>query len=384
MNFAKQSINLHRKLKGKIEIKSKVKVDNLNALSLAYTPGVAAPCSLIAKKPNESFSLTARGNLVAVITDGSAVLGLGNIGPTAGIPVMEGKCVLFKAFANINAFPLCLNTQKTDEIINIIKALEPSFAAINLEDISAPRCFVIEEQLKQELSIPIMHDDQHGTAIVVAAALINAIKVAHKQKGKLKIVISGAGAAGIAIAKLLLLMEFGNVVMVDKVGILNKNNSTLPSHHLNIAQLTNKNNESGTLKDAMKNADVFIGVSIGNIVSLKMAKSMNKNAIVFAMANPLPEILPEIATAAGVKVMGTGRSDFPNQINNALVFPGMFRGTLDAKAKQITAAMKIAAVNALASLVTKNKLKPNYVIPSILDKRVVPAIAKAVAKASRR
>jgi malate dehydrogenase (oxaloacetate-decarboxylating) len=299
------------------------------------------------------------------------------------MPVMEGKCVLFKMFANVNAIPLCLNTQKTDEIINIVKALEPSFGGINLEDISAPRCFEVESRLKKELSIPVMHDDQHGTAIVVAAALTNAIKVAHKEKGKLKIVINGAGAAGIAIARLLLLMKFGNVVMVDRVGILQKNNYSLPPHHLDIARITNKNNETGTLKDALRNADVFIGVSVGNIVSLEMAQTMHKDAIVFAMANPLPEILPEVAKKAGIKVMGTGRSDFPNQINNALVFPGMFRGALDAKVKQITDKMKIAAVNAIASLIKSNELNANYVIPSVLDKRVVPAITKAVAAASR-
>ncbi|MDR1234691.1 MAG: NADP-dependent malic enzyme [Mycoplasmataceae bacterium] len=383
MDFAKESLELHRKLKGKIEIKPKAKVDTALALALAYTPGVAAPCGVIAKDPKESFNLTARGNLVAVVTDGSAVLGLGNIGPAAGMPVMEGKCVLFKAFANVDAIPLCLNTQKVDEIVQIVKALEPSFGGINLEDIGSPRCFEVENRLKKELSIPVMHDDQHGTAIVVAAALTNAIKVAQKQKGQLKIVINGAGAAGIAIGRLLLMMQFGNVVMVDRIGILNKNNKSLPLHHLDIAKISNKNNETGDLKAALKNADVFIGVSAGNIVSLEMAKSMNKNAVVFAMANPTPEILPEIAKKAGIKVMGTGRSDFPNQINNALVFPGMFRGTFDAKAKQITDKMKIAAVNAIASLIKPSELKPNYVIPSVLDKRVVPAIAKAVARASK-
>lgn len=383
MDFNKKSIALHRKLKGKFEIKPKIMINSPNALALAYTPGVAAPCQVIAQTPHESFNLTARGNLVAVVTDGSAILGLGNIGPAAGMPVMEGKCVLFKAFANVNAVPLCLNTQKIDEIVNIVKALEPSFGGINLEDISSPRCFEVENRLKKELSIPVMHDDQHGTAIVVAAALTNAIKVVHKQKGSLKIVINGAGAAGIAIARLLLLMKFGNVVMVDRIGILNKNNHSLPSHHLDIAKITNKKSESGTLKDALRNADVFIGVSTGNIVSLEMAQTMHNNAIVFAMANPTPEILPEIAKKAGIKVMGTGRSDFPNQINNALVFPGMFRGALDAKAKQITDKMKIAAVNAIASLIKPNQLKPEYVIPSVLDKRVAPAIAKAVAAASR-
>ncbi|GHU48886.1 hypothetical protein FACS1894218_6920 [Bacilli bacterium] len=299
------------------------------------------------------------------------------------MPVMEGKCVLFKAFANVDAVPICLNTQNVDEIVSVVKALEPSFGGINLEDIGSPRCFEVETRLKKELNIPVMHDDQHGTAIVVAAALTNAIKVAHKQKGNLKIVINGAGAAGIAIGKLLLTMKFGNVVMVDRIGILNKNNKSLPEHHLDIARISNKKNETGSLKDALVGADVFVGVSAGNIVSLEMAKTMNKNAIVFAMANPIPEILPEVAKKAGICVMGTGRSDFPNQINNALVFPGMFRGTFDAHAKQITDKMKIAAVNAIAGLVKSNELNKNYVIPSPLNKQVVPAIAKAVAKAAR-
>jgi malate dehydrogenase (oxaloacetate-decarboxylating) len=319
---------------------------------------------------------------VAVVTDGSAVLGLGNIGAAAGMPVMEGKCVLFKQFANVDAVPICLNTQKVDEIVNIVKALEPSFGGINLEDIGSPRCFEVETRLKRELTVPVMHDDQHGTAIVVAAALTNAIKVAHKAKGNLKIVINGAGAAGIAIAKLLLMMKFGNVVMVDRIGILNKNNKSLPAHHMDIAKISNKYNETGLLKDALVDADVFVGVSAGNIVSYEMAMTMNKNAIVFAMANPIPEILPEVAKKAGICVMGTGRSDFPNQINNALVFPGMFRGTFDAHAKQITDKMKIAAVNAIASLVKPSELNKNYIIPSPLNKKVVPAIAKAVAKAA--
>ncbi|MDR0826182.1 MAG: NADP-dependent malic enzyme [Mycoplasmataceae bacterium] len=382
MDYAKKSLELHRKWKGKIEIKSKVNVKTATDLALAYTPGVAAPCLAIAKKPHESFNLTARGNLVAVVTDGSAVLGLGNIGAAAGMPVMEGKCVLFKQFANVDAVPICLNTQKVDEIVNIVKALEPSFGGINLEDIGSPRCFEVETRLKRELTVPVMHDDQHGTAIVVAAALTNAIKVAHKAKGNLKIVINGAGAAGIAIAKLLLMMKFGNVVMVDRIGILNKNNKSLPAHHMDIAKISNKYNETGLLKDALVDADVFVGVSAGNIVSYEMAMTMNKNAIVFAMANPIPEILPEVAKKAGICVMGTGRSDFPNQINNALVFPGMFRGTFDAHAKQITDKMKIAAVNAIASLVKPSELNKNYIIPSPLNKKVVPAIAKAVAKAA--
>lgn len=384
MDFAKKSLEVHRKIRGKIEIKPKVKVNTAIDLALAYTPGVAAPCSAIAKNKNESFNLTARGNLVAVITDGSAVLGLGNIGPEAGMPVMEGKCVLFKAFANVDAIPLCLNTQKVDEIVNIVKALEPSFGGVNLEDIGSPRCFEVEKRLKEELSIPVMHDDQHGTAIVVAAALTNAIKVVNKRKGNLRIVINGPGAAGIAIGNLLLTMNFGNVLMVDRVGILNHKSRTLPPHHVEIAKISNKYNENGDLKAALTNADVFIGVSAGNVVSLEMAKLMNKNAIIFAMANPIPEILPDVAKRAGAKIIGTGRSDFPNQINNALVFPGMFRGALDAKAKQITDKMKIAAVNAIASLIKPSELKPNYVIPSVLDKRVVPAIAKAVARATHK
>lgn len=382
MDFRKRSLEKHYKWKGKIEIKAKAPVKSMVDLALAYTPGVAEPCAKIAKNKQESFKLTARGNLVAVISDGSAVLGLGNIGPEGAMPVMEGKALLFKQFANVDAFPLVINSNKVDDIVNIIKALEPTFGGINLEDVSSPRCFEIETRLKNELNIPVMHDDQHGTAIVVAAALLNAVKVVHKQMGELKIVINGAGAAGIAIAKLLLMMKFGNIVMVDRCGILNKNNKDLPPHHLQIASITNINNENGSLSNALKHADVFIGVSAGNIVNLEMAKQMNKNAIVFAMANPTPEILPEIAKKAGVKVMGTGRSDFPNQINNALVFPGVFRGALDAKTKKITDEMKIAAAKALAGLVEKSKLKANYVIPSILDKRVVPTVAKAIMKAA--
>jgi malate dehydrogenase (oxaloacetate-decarboxylating) len=383
MDFAKQALALHRKVKGKIKITSKVKVNTPTDLALAYTPGVAAACSAIAKNKKESFNLTARGNLVAVVTDGTAVLGLGNIGPEAGMPVMEGKCVLFQEFAGVNAIPLCINTIDVDEIVKFVKLIEPSFGGINLEDISSPRCFEVETRLKKELNIPVMHDDQHGTAIVVAAALTNAIKVAKKNKGKLRIVINGAGAAGIAIGKLLLMMKFGEVIMVDRVGILNKSNKSLPWHHLDIARITNQSNRKGSLKDALVSADIFIGVSAPNILTPAMIKTMHKDPIVFAMANPTPEIMPDVAKKAGVKVMGTGRSDFPNQINNALVFPGMFRGTLDAKAKQITDKMKIAAVNAIANLIKPNQLSANYVIPSVLDKRVAPAIAKAVAKASK-
>ncbi|MDR2823276.1 MAG: NADP-dependent malic enzyme [Mycoplasmataceae bacterium] len=380
MDYAKASLLLHRKLKGKFCIKSKVKVTTPTELALAYTPGVAAACSAIARNPQESFNLTARSNLIAVITDGTAVLGLGDIGPAAGMPVMEGKCVLFKEFANVDAVPLCLNTKNADEIVNIIKALEPSFGGINLEDISAPRCFEIETRLKKELSIPVMHDDQHGTAIVVAAALLNAIKVVKKTKGELTIVINGAGAAGIAIAKLLLLMKFGNVIMCDRHGTLVATDRSLAPHHLAIAKITNKKGLKGNLAIALKGADVLIGVSAGNIVTAEMAKSMNKDAIIFAMANPVPEIMPDIAKKAGVKVMGTGRSDFPNQINNALVFPGVFRGALDAKTKSITDEMKIAAANALASLVKSKELSPNYIIPSPLNKDVVKVIAQAVMK----
>jgi malate dehydrogenase (oxaloacetate-decarboxylating) len=383
MDFYRQSLKLHQRLKGKISINSKIKIKDIQTLGLAYTPGVAAVSSAIKDNPNKSYELTARNNLVAVITDGSAVLGLGNIGATAAMPVMEGKCALFKEFAGIDAFPICLNTQDTNEIVRIIKVLEPNFGGINLEDISAPRCFAIETQLQKILDIPVFHDDQHGTAIVVCAALINALKVVNKLHNKdVCIVINGAGAAGIAIAKLLLALNFKQIVMCDRNGILNKHDKTLLPHHLAIAKLTNPHNLKGNLSIAIKNADVFIGVSVANALTLAMAKTMHPNGIIFAMANPIPEIMPHVAKQAGIKVIGTGRSDFPNQINNVLVFPGIFKGTLRVHAKQITLKMKLAAVDALAKLVKPHELKANYIIPSPLDKRVVNAIANAVRKAS--
>jgi malate dehydrogenase (oxaloacetate-decarboxylating) len=381
INFAQLSLIQHKKHMGKIAIKPKVKVNTLNDLSTYYTPGVAAPCLKIKDNPNDSFIYTNRANQVAVITDGSAVLGLGNIGPEAGMPVMEGKCLLFKEFANIDAFPLCIKTNDVNEFVKTVQLLEGNFAGINLEDISSPRCFEIEEKLKQISSIPIFHDDQHGTAIVVCAALLNACKVTKKQLGTLTIVINGAGAAGIAIAKLILKMKFGNVIMCDRVGILNKNDNTLKPHHLNIAKLTNDFNLSGTLSDALNGADCFIGVSAGNILSEQMLKSMSKDAIVFAMANPIPEVMPDVAKKAGIKVIGTGRSDFPNQINNVLAFPGVFKGALSVRAKRITEEMKIAACYALANYIKPNQLNVNNVLPSALDKMVAKVIAKAVAKA---
>jgi malate dehydrogenase (oxaloacetate-decarboxylating) len=381
INFAKKSLTIHKKYKGKITITPKVKVNTLNDLSTFYTPGVAAPCLKIKENINDSFIYTNRANQVAVITDGSAVLGLGNIGPEAGMPVMEGKCLLFKEFANIDAFPLCIKSSDVNEFVRTVQLLEGNFAGINLEDISSPRCFEIETRLKQLCNIPVFHDDQHGTAIVVCAALTNALKVVKKPLGKLNIVINGAGAAGIAIAKLILKMGFGNVIMCDRIGILNKSNTNLPKHHLEIASLTNKHNLNGSLTDALVKADCFIGVSAGNILKQEMLKSMNRDAIVFAMANPIPEVMPDVAKKAGVKVIGTGRSDFPNQINNVLAFPGIFRGALDVRAHQITEEMKIAAVYALAGYIKKDKLDANHVLPSALDKGVARVIAKAVAKA---
>jgi malate dehydrogenase (oxaloacetate-decarboxylating) len=381
INFATTSVSMHKKYKGKIAICPKVKVNTLNDLSIYYTPGVAAPCLEIQKNINNSFIYTNRANQIAVITDGSAILGLGNIGPEAGMPVMEGKALLFKEFADIDAYPLCIKTNNVDEFVNTVKLLEGNFAGINLEDISAPRCFEIEEKLKQVCSIPVFHDDQHGTAIVVCAALLNALKVVKKEIGTVTIVINGAGAAGIAVAKLILHIGIGNVIVCDRNGILNKNDASLKPHHLAIAKITNNFNITGSLSDALNNADCFIGVSAGNILNEQMLKSMNKNAIIFAMANPIPEVMPDIAKKAGIKIIGTGRSDFPNQINNVLAFPGVFRGALNVKAKQITKEMKIAAVYALATYIKPNKLDVNNVLPSALDKNVAKVIARAVAKA---
>jgi malate dehydrogenase (oxaloacetate-decarboxylating) len=366
-------LELHKK--GKIEITSKIKIKNNKDLSLAYTPSVAQVSQLIAKNKDLVYNYTSKKNLVAIITDGSAVLGLGNIGPEAALPVMEGKSILFKKFANVDAFPICLNTQDSDEIIKIVKAISPSFAAINLEDISAPRCFYIEEKLRQQLDIPIFHDDQHGTAIVVLAALLNALKVTNKKFNEIKIVINGAGAAGIAITKMLLNYT-NNIIICDRLGIIYKDRKKLDFAKEEISLLTNKDNIKGNLNDALKDVDVFIGVSSGNVLNENSIKLMNKDPIIFALANPIPEIMPNIAKKAGAKVIATGRSDFPNQVNNALAFPGVFRGLLDIKAKYIDNRMKKEAAIALASLIKKTT--KNNIIPSVFDKRIVPAIAKVI------
>lgn len=380
MNINESSLNMHYELNGKIEVISRVTIESQEDLSLAYTPGVAEACKVIAENKEESFKLTRRNNLVAVITDGTAVLGLGDIGPEAAMPVMEGKCALFKAFGDVDAFPLCIDSKDTDTIVNTIHMISKSFGGINLEDISAPRCFEIEKRLKELCDIPIFHDDQHGTAIVVAAALINAIKVTGKQKGNLRIVINGAGAAGLAIAKLLIDMDFGNVILCDINGMICKGDEMLNESQREFSKLTNKNKEHGNLSVAIKNADVFIGVSRGNLLTKEMVSSMN-HGIVFAMANPIPEIMPDIALKAGAAIVGTGRSDFPNQINNVLVFPGIFKGALKIRAKEITDKMKQKAAYAIAEMIPENELSPNNIIPSALDKKVADAVAKAVSEA---
>ena len=385
MNYAEESLKLHAKLKGKLEVVSKVKVENKQDLSLAYTPGVAEPCLAINKDYNKSFELTGRGNLVAVITDGTAVLGLGDIGPEAGMPVMEGKCVLFKTFGGVDAIPLCVRSKNVDEIVNTVKLLAGSFGGVNLEDISAPRCFEIEERLKAdpEVDIPIFHDDQHGTAVVCVAATINALKLVGKKWEDVSIVFSGAGAAGEAIAKLMLKMGAKDIVMCDRTGIIYKGRTErMNSEKEKIAEWTNKTGKRGTLADAVKGADIFVGVSSPGVLTGDMVKTMNKDAIVMAMANPVPEIMPEEALAAGVAVMGTGRSDFPNQINNVLAFPGIFRGALDCRAKDINDEMNIAAATAIAGLISDEELSADYIIPAPFDKRVAPAVAKAVKEAA--
>ena len=377
MDYKNESLRIHKKLHGKLEIKSKVPVTNKEELSIAYTPGVAAVSNLLAEKPELAKLYTIKHNTIAVISDGSAVLGLGNIGPLGALPVMEGKAVLFKEFGNVDAVPIVLNTQDPDEIVTIVKAIAPTFAGVNLEDISAPRCFYIEERLKKELDIPVFHDDQHGTAIVVLAGLINALKLAGKSIENVRIVISGVGAAGVAIAKLLKNYGSRYIVMVDSKGVINNNRNDLPDYKkqlLNFIGFTDDN--VNTLEQALKGADVFIGVSVAGIVSKDMVKSMNKHAIVFAMANPVPEIMPEDALDAGALVVATGRSDYPNQINNVLAFPGVFRGAIDNNVKQITEDMKIKAAKALASLV--DNPNPEYIIPSPFDKRVVSAVASAI------
>ena len=378
MDVNQESLKMHYELEGKIEVVSRKRIETREDLSLAYTPGVAEPCRVIAKNYEESFKLTRRSHLVAVITDGTAVLGLGDIGPAAGMPVMEGKCALFKEFGDVDAFPICVDSKDTDTLVNTIYLISKSFGGINLEDISAPRCFEVERRLKELCDIPVFHDDQHGTAIVVAAALINAIKVTGKEMGKLKIVINGAGAAGIAIGKLLIRMGFGNVVMCDIHGIICEGDEGLTSGQEEISHISNLHHEHGTLADALKGADAFVGVSRPGLVTKEMVASMNQG-IVFAMANPTPEIMPDQAKAGGAAVVGTGRSDFPNQINNVLVFPGIFKGALSVRAKEITETMKERAAYAIASMIPDEELSAENIIPSPLNKGVADVVAKAVA-----
>lgn len=383
MDYAKEALKLHREKQGKIEINSRVKVENETDLALAYTPGVAEPCLAIKDDINESYNLTRRGNLCAVITDGTAVLGLGDIGPEAGMPVMEGKCVLFKEFGGVDAFPLCIKTKDVDEFVETVVNISGSFGGINLEDISAPRCFEIEEKLKERCDIPIFHDDQHGTAIITLAGLTNALKVVGKDKN-VKIVTSGSGAAGIAIVKLLLSAGFKNIVMTDRSGAIVKGRENFNSIKKKMAEITNPDNESGSLSDVIKGADVFIGISAPGLLNADMVKTMNEDAIIFACANPVPEILPDEAKAGGAKVIATGRSDFPNQINNVLAFPGIFRGTFDVRASEINEEMKMAAAHAIAELVSDEELNADYIIPKAFDPRVGKAVAKAVAEAARK
>ena len=378
MDISKASLDMHYELQGKIEVISRKKIETREDLSLAYTPGVAEPCRVIAKDYEQSFKLTRRSHLVAVITDGTAVLGLGDIGPAAGMPVREGKCALFKEFADVDAFPICIDSKDTDTIVQTIYLISKSFGGINLEDIAAPRCFEIERRLKELCDIPVFHDDQHGTAIVVAAALINAVKVTKKEMGKLRIVINGAGAAGIAIGKLLISMGFGNVIMCDINGIICEGDEGLNPGQEEISHISNLNHEHGKLADAMKGADVFIGVSRPGLVTKEMVASMNQG-IVFAMANPTPEIMPEEAKEGGAAIIGTGRSDYPNQINNVLVFPGVFKGALSVRAKEITETMKQRAAYAIASIIPDEELNAENIIPSPLNKSVADVVAKAVA-----
>ena len=383
MDYAKESLKLHYEWNGKIEVVARAKVDNKEALSLAYTPGVAQPCLEIQKDINKSYELTRRSNLVAVITDGSAVLGLGDIGPEAGMPVMEGKCVLFKEFGGVDAFPLCIRTQDVDEFVNTVALLCGSFGGINLEDIAAPRCFEIERKLKEKADIPIFHDDQHGTAVICCAALINSLKLVGKRIEECTAVFNGAGAAGVAIAKLFKVMGIGDIIMCDRKGVICDGDELAPAKQ-DIADFTNKNRIRGTLADAMKGADIFIGVSAPGVVTKDMIRSMAKDPIVLAMANPVPEIMPDLAKEAGAAVVGTGRSDFPNQVNNVLAFPGIFRGALDVRASDINEEMKVAAANALANLISDEELSADYILPKAFDPRVKDAVAAAVADAARK
>ena len=378
-----KSLELHEKHHGKVEVISKVKVENKADLAQAYSPGVAEPCREIHKNTENVFKYTAKGNLVAVVSDGTAVLGLGDIGPLAAMPVMEGKAILFKEFANVDAFPICLDTKDTDEIVETVKRLAPTFGGINLEDISAPRCFEIEARLKKELDIPVFHDDQHGTAIVVCAGLINALKVVKKDFKDIKIVINGAGSAGISICKLILQFGVGDVVLVDKAGALCPGEEWMNPAQKQMAEITNKDKQRGNLAEIIKGKDVFIGVSAPNLVTPEMVSTMATDPIVFAMANPTPEIMPDLAKQGGARVVATGRSDFPNQINNVLVFPGIFRGALDVRATEITEEMKLAASRAIASLITEEELNEEYIIPSPFDKRVCACVAKEVGRVAR-
>lgn len=378
MSVDEIAIKAHREWNGKIDTVAKSKVKSREDLSIAYTPGVAAPCRIIAENKEEAYNYTLKANTVAVVSDGSAVLGLGNIGPEAAMPVMEGKCVLFKEFGNVNAFPICLNTQDPDEIVQIVKALEPTFGGINLEDISSPRCFEIEERLKKEMNIPVFHDDQHGTAIVVLSGIINGLRLTGKKKEDCKVVVNGTGAAGTAIAKLLLTYGFENMLLCDKLGIINSEYPNLTWMQEEMRKVTNKNDEKGTLADALKGADIFVGVSAPNIVTEEMVRGMNKDAILFAMANPTPEIMPDVAKKAGARIVGTGRSDFPNQVNNVVAFPGIFKGALEGRATQITEKMKLAAAEAIASLVSDEELNDEFIMPEAFDPRVADVVANAV------
>ena len=384
MNYAEESLKKHYEWKGKVEVICRAPLETTEDLSLAYTPGVAQPCLEIQKDVQKSYDLTRRSNLVAVVTDGTAVLGLGDIGPEAGMPVMEGKCALFKAFGDVDAIPLCVRSKEVDDIVNTVRLLAGSFGGVNLEDISAPRCFEIEKRLKECCDIPIFHDDQHGTAVVTLAAMLNALKLTGKKIDEIRVVTSGAGAAGIAIIKLLISMGLKDVVLCDRKGAIYKGRTEdMNPVKEEMAEITNKQMRKGSLEDVIKGADVFIGVSAPNCVTPEMVKSMAKNPILFPMANPTPEIMPEVAIEAGASVVGTGRSDYPNQINNVLAFPGIFRGALDVRASDINDTMKIAAAKAIASFVTDDKLAPDYIIPSVLDKSVANAVAEAVAQAAR-
>ena len=378
MTTNEKALLMHEKWNGKLETVSKTPVKTREDLAIAYTPGVAEPCKVIAQDKEAAYKYTMKANTVAVVSDGSAVLGLGNIGPYAAMPVMEGKAVLFKEFGNVNAVPICLDTQDTEEIIKAVTYLAPGFGGINLEDISAPRCFEIEERLKEILDIPVFHDDQHGTAIVVLAGVINALKVVGKKKEDCRVVVNGAGSAGVAITKLLLTYGFPNIIMCDKVGIVSKDTEGLNWMQKKMTEVTNLNNETGSLADALKGADIFIGVSAPNIVTPKMVASMNRDSILFAMANPIPEIMPDVAKAAGARVVGTGRSDFPNQVNNVVAFPGIFKGALEGRATQITEEMKLAAAEAIAGLVPADKLSDDNIMPEAVNLQVAEVVANAV------